>query len=150
MGMGITWDKEKFKQEEEVKEQLEEIRDRLCEQITTELDSIFLQIQQLAIEICPKDTGALASSISLTGGAISAGNEFYQASISAGDPSIVNPKSGKGTDEYASLVHDGHTMRDGMFWSGVAFLEDAMAAFENELENCVTKGLAELTSGMND
>jgi hypothetical protein len=146
MGMTVTIDEDFHRQKHIVMAQLAEIRDGICEQITTELDSIMLQVQQLAIEMCPKQTGALASSISTTGGAISAGSTFYEASISAGDPSIINPISGKATSEYAELVESGHTMRDGMFWSGVPFLEDAMMAFEGELSACVDRALKELGS----
>ena len=128
-------------------EELGLLRDEICEKITDELDAIMEQVKQTAIFLCPKDTGALASSISLTGGAISFGSEFYQASISAGDESIVNPISGKPTSEYAELVESGHVMRDGMFWSGVPFLEDAMAAFENELSACVDRAMKELDVG---
>lgn len=125
---------------------LEEIRDGLCEEISNELDSIMLQIQQLAIELCPKDSGALASSISLTGGAISSGSDFYEGSIYAGSPDIAN-KEGVATSEYALFVHDGHVLRNGDFYSGVPFLTDAIAAFENELEACVEKALRELGVG---
>jgi hypothetical protein len=146
--IGIVWNiKEKFAQEAEVKRQLEEIRDGLCEEITNEIDAIMEKVKQTAIMMCPKVTNALASSISLTGGAISAGSMFYEASISAGDESIVNPISGKPTSEYAELVESGHVMRDGMFWSGIPFLEDAMMAFEDELSACVEKGLKELGVG---
>ena len=130
MGMTETIDEDFHAQKHFVMAQLAQIRDELCEQITNELDSIMLQVQQLAIEYCPKDTGALASSISLSGGAISAGSNFYEASISAGDPNILNPISGQPTALYALFVHDGHALPNGMFYEGVPFLADAMAAFE--------------------
>jgi len=145
--IGITWDKEKFAQEAEVKRQLEEIRDELCEQITNELDAIMEQIKADAILLCPVDTGSLRSSISLTGGAISVGNDFYEASIYAGDPSIINPKSGKGTDEYAELVESGHALRDGTFWEGSGFLSQAMMMHEAELESAVDRAMKELGVG---
>jgi hypothetical protein len=104
-------------------------------------------IKALAIELCPKETGALASSISLEGGAISSGNDFFEAQIFAGSEDIVNPISGKPTSEYADLIESGHLMRDNTFWEGCPFLEDAMMAFESEIEACVTKALSQLLSG---
>ena len=146
--IGIVWNvKEKFAEEEEVRRQLEEIRDKLCEQIINELDAILEAIKADAISLCPKDTGALASSISTTGGATGSSSNFYEASIYAGDPSVVNPKSGKGTDEYAELVESGHALRDGTFWEGSGFLSQAMMMHEGELEECVNRALAELGVG---
>ena len=134
--------------EEVVRDQLGKISDNLEGAVAQELQEIMLQVQQLAVELCPKETGALASSISLEGGAISASNgDFFDCSIYAGSEDVVNPISGKPTSEYAMLVHDGHMMRDGDFWEGVPFLEEAMMTFEPELEACVNKALASLTSG---
>lgn len=124
-------------------DKLRELRDKICKEITDELDLIMEQVKQTAIELCPKDTGALASSISLEGGAISEGNDFYYASIYAGSPDIVNPKTGKGTDEYALYVEEGH-MIGNTFWEGSHFLEQAMMMFEGELEAAVSRALAEL------
>ena len=145
--MGITWDKEKFEQEEEVKRQLEKIRDELCEQISNELDAIMERVKADAIMMCPKDTGALASSISTEGGVTGSSSTFYEASIFAGDPSIINPKSGKSTAEYAELVESGHALRDGTFWEGSEFLSQAMQMHEAELEEAVNRALAELGTG---
>jgi len=110
--------KEKFESEERVKAQLAEIRDGLCEEIINELDSIMQKVLASAIELCPKDTGALASSINLEGGAISQGNDFYEANIYAGSDDIINYKTGKATSEYAQYVEDGHGT-----YEGVPFLE---------------------------
>ena len=131
---------------------LTEIRDGIEDELSAELAKIMLQVQQLAIEMCPKDTGALASSISLEGGALekSAGPDFYEQNIFAGNESIVNPKTGVSTAEYALYVHDGHAMPDGSFWEGVPFLSDALAAFAGEIENAVQRALAEMTKGMSD
>jgi hypothetical protein len=123
---------------------LEEIREGLEEEITNELDSIMQQVKDLAISLCPKDTGALASSISLESGAISSG-DFYGSQIYAGSEDIINPISGKPTSEYAGLVHEGHALRDGSFYEGTPFLTDALSAFENELEECVSRALKELS-----
>jgi hypothetical protein len=134
--------KEKFESEERVKAQLAEIRDGLCEEIINELDSIMQKVLASAIELCPKDTGALASSINLEGGAISQGNDFYEANIYAGSDDIINYKTGKATSEYAQYVEDGHGT-----YEGVPFLEEAMMKYENELELAVNRALAELCTG---
>jgi len=127
---------------------LQEIRDNIEAEVALELEAIWEQIKDLAIELCPKETGALASSIMTEdeggSGAINVmGGEFYSSSISAGSEAIVNPITGKSTAEYALFVHDGHAMPDGMFYEGVAFLADAVAAYEAELEACVDKAMTE-------
>ena len=129
---------------------LENIRDGIEDALSAELAKIMLQVQQLAIEMCPKDTGSLASSISLEGGSLekSAGPDFYEQSIFAGSEGVVNPKTGVPTSTYALMVHDGHSMPDGGFYEGVPFLSDALAAFEGELESAVQKALVQLTEGM--
>lgn len=125
--------------------QLEEIRDGIEDELSAELSKIMLAVQQLAIEMCPKDTGALASSITLdNSGAVQAG-DFYGNTISAGSENIVNPVSGKPTAEYALFVHDGHAMPNGMFYEGVPFLTEAMLMFESELESAVDKAMKELS-----
>lgn len=130
-------------------EKLGEIRDGLEEEVSAELSRVMVEVQQLSVEMCPKETGALASSISLVGGSLekSSGADFFECSIYAGSEDIVNPISGVPTSQYAELVHDGHTMRDGMFWSGVPFLTDALAAFEDELNSIVDKALKEMDIG---
>jgi len=141
----------KIQDETVVQNQLARINDGLEGAVAQELQEIMLQVQQLAVELCPKETGALASSISLEGGAISASNgDFYECNIYAGSPDIVNPISGKPTSDYAMLVHDGHLMKNNVFWDGEPFLEEAMMAFEPELETAVNKALASLTSGNGD
>lgn len=146
MGMKVTIDDDFHRQKHEAMAQLALIRDSLCEQIINELDAIMEQVKADAISLCPKDTGALASSINLTGGAISSSSNFYEASIYAGDENIINPKTGKPTSEYAQLVEEGHEMRDGSFWEGSEFLSQAMQMHEAELEACVDRALKELGS----
>jgi len=136
---------------ENVELSLQEIRDNIEQQIALELDIIWEQIRDLAIEICPKETGALASSIEIEneGGSGSigvsgiSGGEFYSSSIYAGNESVVNPVTGKTTAEYALFVHDGHAMPNGMFYEGVPFLADAVAAFQAELDACVDKAMSD-------
>jgi hypothetical protein len=128
--------------------ELADIRDNIAYEVALELDVIWQEIKEMAIALCPKETGALASSITLENqggtGAISVqGGDFYQSSIFAGSEDIVNPISGKTTAEYALFVHDGHAMPNGGFYEGVPFLADAVAAYENELESCVDKAMTE-------
>jgi hypothetical protein len=143
MAISLGFDKQKFVDEGVVMNQLKTINDDLESQVAQELQEIMESVRDLAIEYCPKETGALASSISLETGTISSG-DFYGCSLYAGSENIVNPISGKPTSEYALLVHDGHMMRDGTFWEGEPFLEDAMMAFESELEAAVGKALQEI------
>lgn len=137
--------KEKFESEATVKKQLEEIRDNLEDEVRAELDSIMEKVKDMAIEMCPKETGALASSISLESGAIQSG-DFYGSSIYAGSEDIINPITGKATSEYALFVHDGHAMPNGGFYEGVPFLDEAMQFYEAELELAVSRALAQLAS----
>ena len=138
------------------------IREELAGYIAEELAIVWLNIKNLAIEMCPKDTGALASSImlesegggggiysgfqaiSVSGNAGGTGGEFYSDAIFAGDANITNPKTGEPTDLYALFVHDGHAMRNGGFYGGVAFLADAVDAYQSELDECVDKALDEM------
>jgi hypothetical protein len=122
---------------------LEEIRDNLEPAIAQELEAVMQKVLETAIELCPKDTGSLASSISLESGTIESG-DFYGCSIFAGNEGIVNPVTGKPTSEYAQLVHDGHVLRDGTIYEGVPFLTEALMMYEDELESAVSRALSEL------
>lgn len=118
--------------------QLSEIRDNIESELKAELDAIMQKVLAMAIEICPKDTGALASSISLENGVISA-SDFYGSSIYAGDENIINPKTGVPTSEYAGLVHDGHGN-----YEGVPFLAESLMFYEEQLASAVEKALKSL------
>lgn len=138
-------------------------------QFASELDEVWWAILMDAIEFCSKtlDTGALASSIRVTEGSeMMSGATFngpagtgparqpvvqgtssgtiFDRSIIAGDASVINPKTGIGTDVYAEWIHDGHMMRDGTFWEGNPFLTDAMSAHEVELMSALDKAQKEL------
>jgi hypothetical protein len=128
--------------------QLIAIRDGLEENLMLELDAIMLKVKDAAIEFCPKETGALASSITLDDSGVVSVDDCYGNSISAGDPSIKNPISGKGTDEYALFVHDGHAMPDGSFWEGAPFLTEAMLMYEEEIELAVDRAMADMKSAV--
>ena len=136
----------------ETQQGIRTLRDDFPSQIAEELRGIMEMVRARAIELCPKETGALASSISLEEGDISQsstgqGSEFYDCQIYAGSESIVNPISGKATSEYAQMVHDGHALRDGTIWEGCPFLEDAIDEFEPQLEDAVSRALSELGIG---
>jgi hypothetical protein len=136
----------------ELQQDIRTVRDEFPDAIAEELRGIMEQVKDRAVELCPKDTGSLASSISLEEGTISSsstgqGSEFYNCQIYAGNESIINPKTGKPTSEYAQLVHDGHAMRDGSMWEGEPFLEDAMSEFEPLLEDAVSRALQSLEIG---
>jgi len=141
---------------------IEEIRDNIAAQVALELSIVWEQIKDLAIIICPKETGALASSIMTEseggGGAIMAGGEgggtgtmrvgggdgdFYNNAIFAGSSDVINSKSGLPTSFYALFVHDGHTMPDGNFYEGVPFLTDAVMAYQDELDTAVDRAMSE-------
>jgi len=144
------------------KEEMERMSRELPEQFKLELEEIWDKIYQAAIELCPKATGSLANSIYLlegatrilggltgniktvTAGPSLSGEIVCDRTITAGDEMVINPDTLKPTSEYASLVHDGHSMRDGTFWHGVPFLTDAVAMYEDELNAAVERALQEL------
>lgn len=125
----------------------------LPEAVRAELDEIWAKIEQAAIDICPKDTGALASTIKTSegGGAIGmtsmSTNDIYNKTLIAGDEAVINRKTGKSTAEYAGWIHDGHMMRDGTFWNGVPFLVEGFMMYEEELNAAIDKALSELQGG---
>ena len=143
-----------------VMETIGKIAEDLPEEIAKELDQIWWSIWMDAIEFCSKtmDTGALASSINVIEGGMvveggmglsrtprtSIGNWIFDRSIVAGDATVINPKTGQPTSLYAEWVHDGHMMRDGTFWEGNPFLQDALDAHEAELEMAVERAMHEL------
>jgi len=140
----------------ETQQDIRTLRDEFPDQVCEELDNIWAQIKDKAIELCPKESGALASSIELQseGGsgrtgvsATTQGGIIYENAIYAGNDQTFN-FDGQPTSQYAQLVHDGHLMRDGSTWfEGVSFLEDAVDAFEDELNSVVDKALSELEIG---
>lgn len=134
------------------REELQTVSDELPSSVATELDTIWHKIWDLAIELCPKKTGALAVSIELESeygmsGTISAtslsGGDFYENSIYAGNDTVINPETGKATSLYAGFVHDGH-MIGHMMWEGVPFLTEAVLYYEEELDAAIDKALDEL------
>lgn len=136
----------------ECQQDLVEIRDNLNDAVSAELDQIWQKIKDMAVSLCPIESGALAISIELEseGGSgstgVSGSGEFYSNAIYAGNDETFN-FSGQPTSQYAQSVHDGHLMPNGEFWEGTPFLEDAVDAFEDELNNCVNNALSELEIG---
>lgn len=136
----------------ETEENIRIIRDDFPNELAQELDNIWQLIRDKAIELCPKESGALASSIELESeggsGTVSAsqGGEIYSNAIYAGNESTFN-FSGQPTSQYAQAVHEGHMMRDGSFWEGCPFLEDALDAYESELNAAVDAAMQNLGIG---
>jgi hypothetical protein len=122
------------------------------QEIIAELDAVWSAIKDLAIDLCPKESGALASSIELESeggsgtagvGAPVQGAEFYSNAIYAGNDSTCNFE-GQLTSQYAVAVHEGHMLPNGDFWEGCPFLEDALDAYESELDSAVDMAMSEL------
>jgi hypothetical protein len=135
-----------------VEEDIEYIRENLCTEIAAELDVVWGKIRDLAIELCPKESGALASSIELEseGGSgmigvsqTAQGGEFYSNAIYAGNDQTFN-REGQPTSQYAVAVHEGHLLKNGMFWEGNPFLTDAIDYYDAELNSAVDRALSEL------
>jgi len=131
------------------------IRDEFPDAVCAELDDIWAQIKDKAIELCPKESGALASSIELEseGGsgktgvsATTQGGEFYRNAIYAGNDETFN-FDGQPTSQYVLAVHDGHVLPNGDFFEGTPFLEDAVDSFEDQLNSIVDNVLNSLEIG---
>lgn len=127
-------------------EKTKEIPKNISEDLEKALDEIWDKIFQQAIMDCPFDTGALMSSIQITKGSTSglAGGAIkevtvFDSTISAGDPAIINPKSGMPTSEYARFVHDGHFSQAGHWVPEQPFLENAVAMYEQELNDAIER-----------
>ncbi len=148
--MAYQWNwEEKFRQEDEIIDDLENLRDNLPAQVAEELDAVWQLIREKAVDLCPKESGALASSIELESeggsGTVSAsqGATIYENAIFCGNDSTFNFE-GQPTSQYAQAVHDGHMTASGEFWEGTPFLEDALDAYESELDLTVQRGLSEV------
>jgi hypothetical protein len=135
----------KLQDENIVKGQINDLITDFPDAVASELQAVMEKVKETAVDLCPKDTGALASSISLESGSISASRQgdFFEANIYAGSPDIINPKTGKATSDYAMLVHDGHMMKDGSMYEGVPFLVEAIMMYESEIEEAVNRALQE-------
>jgi hypothetical protein len=127
------------------------IRDEMSSEIAMELDEIWQDIKDLAVELCPKESGALASSIELESeggsgtvgsGATTDGGVIYENAIYAVNDSTFN-FDGQPTSQYAQAVHDGH-MIGSSFWEGVPFLEDALDTYSSELDAAVATAMDNL------
>jgi len=134
-----------------VRETMKRMEKDLTEETKAELEAIWSLIEQAAVDLCPKDTGALASTVKSSEGGgegtISASSDIFNKSLIAGDDGVINPKTGKPTSMYAGLVHDGHTMRDGTMWEGIPFLVEALLMYEGELEQAVDKAVQNIQEG---
>jgi hypothetical protein len=137
-------------------ENVEMIMDEMGSAVAMELDEIWMDIKDLAIELCPKESGGLASSIELENeggsgvigsGATTQGGVIYENAIYAGNDSTFN-FDGQPTSQYAQAVHDGHMTADGSFWEGTPFLEDALDTYDAELEAAVAQAIDNLTGSI--
>src|SRR5208283_3849556 len=119
----------------ETQEDIRTLRDDFPDAVAAELDNIWQLIRDKAIELCPKESGALASSIELEseggsgtkGVSATQGGVIYENAIYAGNDSTFN-FDGQPTSQYALAVHDGHMLPNGMMTMGNPFLEDALDA----------------------
>lgn len=120
--------------------------------IAKELEALMHRIRNTAYVKCPKDTGTLASTVrvvkipmGMMTGSWSQVKQvtIFNMSLIAGDLTKINPKTNKPCD-YATWVHDGHTMRDGNFWAGIPFLTQAFAQHESDLEKAIDRALKKL------
>lgn len=124
------------------------------EAIYEELDAVWLAIKDLAVQLCPVQSGALASSIELeneggsgkTGvqGSVMQGGVIYENAIYAGNDLTFN-FDGQPTSQYVLAVHDGHMLPNGDFWEGTPFLEDALDYYESELDAAISRAIGEVT-----
>ncbi len=128
------------------------IMEEMPSEIAMELDEIWMNIKDLAIELCPKSSGALASSIELESeggsGTLGQGGNYeggviYENAIYAGNDQTFNFE-GQPTSQYAQAVHDGHMLADGSFWEGTPFLEDALDTYEAQLDEAVGRAIDNL------
>ena len=87
-----------------------------------------------------------AKAVSGKTGVSGSNGEFYHNAIYAGNDETFNFQ-GQATSQYVLAVHDGHTLPNGDFWEGTPFLEDAVDAFEDELNSIVDKAMSELNIG---
>src|SRR5208283_1610873 len=133
----------------ETQEDIRTLRDDFPDAVAAELDNIWMQIRDKAIELCPKESGALASSIELESeggsGSVSAaqGGVIYENAIYAGNDSTYNFE-GQPSSQYALSVHDGHMMANGDFWEGCPFLEDALDYYDSALSEAVDAAMQNL------
>ena len=139
----------------ETEQDIRTLRDDFPDAVAAELDAIWQLIRDKALELVPKESGALASSIELESeggsGTVSAtsayqGQTIYSNAIYAGNDETFNFE-GQPTSQYVLAVHDGHMLPNGDFWEGTPFLEDAVDAFEDELNSIVDKALSSLEIG---
>lgn len=130
-------------------DELTQFRDEFPAAVVAELDAVWEKVRDKAIELCPKSSGALASSIELEseGGSGKTGmrgdNDFYSNAIYAGNDQTFNFE-GQPTSSYVLSVHDGHLLPNGVFLEGTPFLTDAVDFYMDELESCVDRAMKDL------
>lgn len=155
MSISLTKDPTLYRWVDDTGADYREFHEEMNEKIALELDSIWQKIKDLAIDLCPKESGALASSIELESeggsgvvgvqGSVMQGQVIYQNAIFAGNDETFN-FDGQPTSQYALAQHDGFLMKNGEFFEGTPFLTDAVDFYNSELEEAVNRALDELMS----
>jgi len=102
----------------------------------------------VAKQLCPIDTGTLATSIRIVTQAPTGGffevtkdplsNKIGVTALITAGGWLVNPKTGRIVD-YAQAVHDGHITRGGGYYMGVPFLTMAIDQCEPEYQMMVKR-----------
>lgn len=136
---------------EEVMKDLENFGKKIPEEVKQRLLKVLDKIKADAFDYCPKDTWTLARTIRWmsipTLASLKQSGEkaliILDKALVAGDPTKINPKTGRPCI-YARWVHDGHRLRNGMFWVGRPFLTWAWSANEVELNKAIEGALKKL------
>lgn len=135
------------------------IPNQITEAARNRIEEVWTKIYEMALSLCPVDTGSLVSTIRLISGGdltensgetiggglpmVGEGASIYNGIITVGDPTVVNPKNHQPTSVYANMVHDGHFNSGGGYIQGVPFLTDAIDAYEGELMEAIEDALHE-------
>lgn len=137
---------------------LKKIPENINKDAKARLEDIWNTIYLEAVGNCPIDTGSLVSTIQLvtsdedigtwegeaqpTGSAEKA-IAFFNGTITAGSDSVINPKNGMPTSQYAAYVHDGHFDKSGRWIDEQPFLTDAFYNHLDELQEAVDEVIKE-------
>jgi hypothetical protein len=138
-------------------EDLEKQNEKLHEDLQDSLSDIWQKIFDYAFILCPVETGTLQSTLRLitnepasewtsySGGGGNKVLTVFDSSIMVGDESVSRPDGYPCI--YGQWVHDGHFTPWGTWVEAQPFLEDAVLAFESELEEAIQKVTHELEKG---
>lgn len=135
---------------QQVIKKVKEFDKNIDDALKQKLDEVWDKILWDAIMECPIITGTLASTIRVVEGAFGglmgghvAGRMVFDRTITAGDETVTNPRSGQPCI-YAQWVHDGFIHpRSGRFIAGNPFLEIALERNFPELEKAIEEAFKE-------